>query len=63
VREVAARPIEAELPYEVRWVRPEIVCEVKYLELTPELRLRAPSFRRLRFDKPPEECEVPVGQG
>jgi DNA ligase D-like protein (predicted ligase) len=61
-REVAARPIEVELPYEVRWVRPEIVCEVKYLELTPELRLRAPSFRRLRFDKPPEECEAPVGQ-
>lgn len=61
-REIVDKPIEAELPYEVRWVRPEIVCEVKYLELTPELRLRAPSFRRLRFDKPPEECEVPAGR-
>lgn len=53
------KPVEAEPPYEVRWVKPELVCEVKYMELTPDLKLRAPSFKRLRFDKAPEECEVP----
>jgi bifunctional non-homologous end joining protein LigD len=62
IREIATRPVDAEPPYEVRWVRPELVCEVKYMELTPELKLRAPSFRRLRFDKPPEECEAPAGR-
>jgi DNA ligase D-like protein (predicted ligase) len=56
----ARKPVEAEPPYEVRWVRPELVCEVKYLELTPDLKLRAPSFRRLRSDKEPAECEVPI---
>ncbi len=43
-------------PYEVRWVKPELVCEVQYLEVTPDGKLRAPSFKRLRFDKGPEEC-------
>lgn len=57
-RELKTKPVEAEPPYEVRWTKPELVCEVKYLELTPSLKLRAPSFRRLRFDKAPEECEV-----
>jgi bifunctional non-homologous end joining protein LigD len=58
-RETVTRPVDAEPPYEVRWVKPELVCEVRYMELTHELKLRAPSFRRLRFDKPPRECEVP----
>ena len=58
-REVLTKPVEAQPPYEVRWIRPELVCEVKYLELTPDLKLRAPSFRRLRPDKSPEECELP----
>lgn len=53
------KPVEAEPPYELRWVKPELVCEVKYTELTPDLKLRAPSFKRLRFDKAPGECEVP----
>jgi bifunctional non-homologous end joining protein LigD len=38
------------------WVRPELVCEVTYLELTRGGKLRAPSFRGLRDDKTPEEC-------
>lgn len=40
------------------WTRPELVCEVEYLEVTPSLHLRAPSFRRLREDKLPEECTI-----
>ena len=38
------------------WVRPELVAEVEYLMLTNDGHMRAPSFRRLRDDKRPEEC-------
>jgi bifunctional non-homologous end joining protein LigD len=38
------------------WVRPELVCEVEYLEMTKGGRLRAPSFKGLRPDKLPEDC-------
>ena len=40
----------------VRFVEPKLVCEVKFLELTSDGKLRAPSFVRLRRDKLPEEC-------
>ena len=36
----------------VRWVRPELVAEVEYTERTREGRVRHPSFRGLREDKP-----------
>jgi bifunctional non-homologous end joining protein LigD len=39
-----------------RWVRPEIVCEVEYLQITAAGKLRAPSFKGLRPDKLPEDC-------
>lgn len=57
--EVKEKPVDENPPYEVGWVRPELVCEVRYMELTSDLKLRAPSFKGLRFDKAPEECEVP----
>jgi DNA ligase D-like protein (predicted ligase) len=60
VRTTDVKPVEEEPPYEVRWVRPDLVCEVKFMDVTPDLKLRAPVFRRLRDDKPPEECEVPA---
>ena len=40
------------------WVKPELVCEVRFMEKTPTHKLRAPSFIRLRFDKPPEDCKL-----
>lgn len=40
----------------IKWVEPKLVCEVKFLELTEDFKLRAPSFVRLRDDKLPEEC-------
>jgi len=40
----------------VKWVKPELVCEVKFMEFTEDLKLRAPSFVRLRNDKNIEEC-------
>jgi len=41
---------------EITWISPRIVCEVEYLELTRNGHLRAPSFKRIRLDKSPEEC-------
>lgn len=42
----------------VHYVDPVYVCEVKYVELTHDNRLRAPVFLRLRSDKNPEECTL-----
>jgi bifunctional non-homologous end joining protein LigD len=39
-----------------RWVRPELVCEVEYLQITKAGKLRAPSFKGLRPDKVPADC-------
>jgi ATP-dependent DNA ligase len=39
-----------------RWTRPELVCEVEYLEMTRGGKLRAPSFKGLRPDKAPADC-------
>ena len=41
-----------------RWVKPALVAEVEYRELTNALRLRAPSFKGLRDDLTPEECRL-----
>src|SRR5262249_12481403 len=38
------------------WVRPELVCEVRYKEWTEDHLLRQPVFLRFRVDKAPEEC-------
>ncbi len=40
---------------EVVWVKPELVCEVEFVEWTHDGRLRAPSFQGLREDKPASE--------
>ncbi|HWZ31327.1 MAG TPA: DNA ligase D [Bryobacteraceae bacterium] len=43
------------LPKEVTWTRPEVVCEVKFSNWTDESRLRAPVFMGLRPDIEPRE--------
>jgi len=40
------------------WVRPEIIAEVKFMGLTKDMRLRAPSLVRMRDDKEPEDCII-----
>ena len=43
---------------EHRWVRPDLVVEVAYLEWTDEKYLRHPVFQRVRDDKRPDDCAV-----
>jgi bifunctional non-homologous end joining protein LigD len=43
----------------VRWVRPELVAAVEYLEMTSQNRMRAASYKGLRQDKDPVECFAP----
>jgi bifunctional non-homologous end joining protein LigD len=45
----------AGIPRGTRWVRPELVAEVKFTEWTSEGRLRHPVFVALRSDKPASE--------
>ncbi|MBA3648406.1 MAG: DNA ligase D [Chitinophagales bacterium] len=47
---------------EITWVKPEVVCEVRYQELTLEGVMRHPSFQGLRIDKKAREVvdEQPV---
>lgn len=40
------------------WVRPELVCEVEFLLVTDDLKLRAPVFHRFRDDKSPKDCTI-----
>jgi len=41
---------------EVTWIKPELIAEIKYKEITKEKLIEEASFVRLRFDKKPEDC-------
>jgi len=51
-------PIEVLSP--VTWVRPLLVCEVRYMAMTDDKKLRFPRFSILRTDKAPEECRLDI---
>ena len=40
----------------VVWLRPVLVCEVRYMAVTRDRKLRIPRFVRLRTDKPASAC-------
>jgi DNA ligase D-like protein (predicted ligase)/DNA ligase D-like protein (predicted 3'-phosphoesterase) len=42
----------------ITWLKPEIVCQVAYQNVTREGRLRMPRFRDLRNDKAATECTL-----
>jgi len=48
-----------DLKEEIVWTKTIYTCEVQYMELTEDFKLRAPSFKRLR-EKSPEECVIEV---
>ncbi len=52
----AAAPRAAPKEKDIHWVKPTLVCEVRYTEITPDGVLRAPVFLRLRDDKRPIDC-------
>jgi bifunctional non-homologous end joining protein LigD len=51
---VITGPVEAPSP--ITWVKPSIVCEIIYANITTDRKLRFPRFNRIRTDKKPEEC-------
>ncbi|HMA43678.1 MAG TPA: DNA ligase D [Gemmatimonadales bacterium] len=55
-----AGPVPAEK--ESHWVKPELVAEVRYKEITGDGLLRQPVFLRFRDDKKAEECVI-TGSG
>ncbi len=48
----------AELPPRPNWVKPKLVAEIAYTELTPDGALRHPAFLGLREDKPAAEISL-----
>lgn len=48
---------------DVTWVRPELVCQVRFLEWTKDGMLRAPVFAGLREDKEPEQVVREAARG
>jgi DNA ligase D-like protein (predicted ligase) len=51
-------PVDSPTP--VTWVKPVLVVEVAYLAVTNDGRLRFPRFKRIRTDKDPIDCKLPV---
>ena len=55
---IEAAPFKPETGDMVTWLEPKLVCEVAYQVLTRDMRLRMARFKRLRNDKPPEQCTI-----
>ncbi len=51
-------PFKPESGDTVTWIKPSLVCEVAYQVVTKDGRLRMARFKRLRDDKPPEQCTI-----
>jgi len=52
------KPIFADRDGDTIWIRPELVCAVKYMEKTASGMLRQPVFKGLRDDKTPRDCQA-----
>jgi bifunctional non-homologous end joining protein LigD len=53
-----AAPFKPEASDVVTWLEPKLVCEVAYQVVTRDIKLRMARFKRLRDDKPPEQCTL-----
>lgn len=47
-----------DIPEEIVWLKPQLVCEVIYQSITKDKKLRMPRYRGLRYDKKLIECTV-----
>src|SRR5262249_4742095 len=50
-----------DVPAELRrsiWVQPQLVCEIRFGEWTPDKKLRAPIFQGFRDDIDPKQCRL-----
>jgi len=56
--EAATPPFKADVPNEVKWLKPKLVCEVLYQSVTRDLKLRNATFQRFKRDKLPQECTL-----
>ncbi len=59
------RPPFAEPPHTnepVQWLKPELVCEVKFSEWTEDYIMRQPIFEGLRDDKEPRQCRIELSR-
>ncbi len=48
----------ADIPEQVTWIKPQLVCQVIYQVVTKDGRLRMPRYSGLRLDKNPTECKI-----
>lgn len=46
----------------VTWIKPELVCEIKFSEITKDGIFRHPVFVAIREDKDPEETEISTNE-
>jgi bifunctional non-homologous end joining protein LigD len=61
---IARKPVLSDVPKEigeVTWVKPELVCAVKFTSWTKDDRLRAPVFLGMRTEVAPEEVVRETG--
>ena len=69
LQKIARKTSPFATPVDVReathWVKPELVVQVRYTELTRDLQLRHPAYLGERFDKPAEDVtlELPAHRG
>jgi bifunctional non-homologous end joining protein LigD len=47
-----------DVPDKINWIKPVLVCKVKYQVVTLDNKLRMPRFSGLRTDKEPLECKL-----
>jgi bifunctional non-homologous end joining protein LigD len=57
-RKTAPLPVPRELARSVKWVKPDLVAQVRYAEITADGMVRHAVFLGLRGDKPAEEVAI-----